>query len=98
MIDKSHRVHQSSRAAYRDLQEGGVILHLDTGQYHRVNATGRRIWSKLVGDTIDDLIDQMRGEFPQQPPDLDKDVIEFLHALYERGLIEVGQGQPDESP
>ncbi|HEY5578440.1 MAG TPA: PqqD family protein [Acidimicrobiia bacterium] len=89
MITQDSTVKQGNRAVYRDLREGGVVLHLDTAAYYRVNATGRLLWSLLEGRTVGEIVDEFRGRFDDPPADVEDDVLEFLGSLQERRLIEV---------
>ena len=82
-------VKQGKRAVYRDLKEGGVVLHLDTAAYYRVNATGRMLWSLLKERSVGEVVEEFRGHFEDPPPSVEGDVLEFLGSLEERDLIEV---------
>ena len=44
-------IRRGEQAVFRDLGEGqgGVILHLGSGQYHGLNATGCIIWDLIDG-------------------------------------------------
>ncbi len=80
------RVHKSARVAFRKTQEGGVLLHLDSGSYHGVNGVGALIWSALDGHTMDEIVDIVRSKVEDAPPDVGSDVQAFVDDLIERGL------------
>jgi len=68
------------RVVYRDLaaEEGGVLLHLDSGQYHGLNALGSMIWHLLEdGKKPSALVSELRGRLETLPPQLDEDVAGF---------------------
>ena len=93
MMDGSTTVRHSDRVVFRKLtgEEGGVLLHLDAGQYHGVNGVGAEIW-KLSEDapTRATLIERLRERLEDPPEDLAADVDGFLTDLSQRGLIDVG--------
>lgn len=92
MLDPSTTVRQNPRVAFRPLAEGegGVLLHLDTAQYHSVNVVGAAIWELAAeGPTLADLVRDLRTRLDDPPDELDADVDEFLGQLSERGLVEL---------
>jgi len=89
-IDPTAAPAKNENVAFRRLAEGegGVLLHLESGEYHGINEVGCLIWELLDGDrTIDRLVVAV-GEGVEDPPvDLADQVIAFLDSLRERGLI-----------
>ena len=80
-------------AVFRQLSaaEGAVVLNLETGEYHGVNAVGVLLWERLESAcTLADLVDEVRGRVADQPDALDDDVAAFVAALQQRGLVLVG--------
>jgi len=76
------------RVVYRDLADGGVLLHLDSGQYHSLNATGALIWKLIDGArTPPQIIDGLRAQLESSPDDLSSVVADFLDGLLTRDLI-----------
>ena len=68
--------------------EGGVLLHLETAQYHGVNAVGLLIWELLDGErSVRDVVDAVRERVQNAPPELESDVMTFLNDVHERGLV-----------
>jgi hypothetical protein len=82
------RLRRNPQVVYRELAgEGGVLLHLESAQYHGVNATGLTIWELLDGErTVADVVAALRGRLEDAPSTLDDDVVGFLAALSVRGL------------
>lgn len=82
------------RVVYRAYADGGgVLLDLDTSLYFAVNRIGGLIWELLgSGSSRSNLIEGVRAEFPDAPPELDDDVTVFLEELEQRGLITTEEG------
>jgi len=75
---------------YRDLAEGGVLLHLESGEYHGVNETGLALWNLLERpSTPEELRAGLEAEVEDAPAQLEQDVQAFLEALQARDLIVV---------
>jgi hypothetical protein len=93
MIDPSTIIRQDPRATFRRLADGqgGVVLHLDTSLYHGVNEIGAAIWELSAdGMAFAELVTALRARVDDPPADLEADVEEFVYALKERGLIQLG--------
>lgn len=73
-----------------DLGDEVVILDLESGQYHGVTDVGVRMW-QLVQDPIRvrDIRDRILEEYDVDASRCERDVIEFLGQLLERGLVEI---------
>lgn len=91
-------IRPTTSLAYQELADGlgGVLLHLETGQYHGVNSIGALVWS-LVGDgaRFGDLVDAVREQVEDPPADLTEDVAAFLAELQARNLISLEDGDDD---
>lgn len=91
-------IRPATSLAYQELADGlgGVLLHLETGQYHGVNSIGALVWS-LVGDgaRFEDLVDAVREQVEDPPADLTEDVAAFLTELEARDLITLEDGDDD---
>ena len=86
----SSRVKRNENVAFRRLAEGegGVLLHLETGQYHGINEVGCLIWEQLDEQRTVDEVAAAVGEGLEDPPDdLVDEVVAFLESLEERDLI-----------
>jgi len=97
-VNRSTVIRPATELAYQELADGvgGVLLHLESGQYHGVNSVGALVWS-LVGDrtTFGDLVDAVREQIDDAPPDLGDDVAAFLSDLQARNLITLEEGGSD---
>lgn len=89
-IDPSTAPAKNENVAFRRLAEGegGVLLHLESGEYHGINEVGCLIWELLDGErTIDGLVVAVAEGVEDPPADLADQVIAFLDSLRERHLI-----------
>ena len=89
-IVSESRVSQSAQVVARELSpdDGGVLLHLETAQYHGVNPIGLLIWELLDGQrTVGEVVETVRARVEGAPPELEADVLQFLNDVYERGLV-----------
>jgi hypothetical protein len=93
VIEPSTKIKRNERAVYRELTDGaGVVLNLDTSNYHGVNATGAVLWELTEpSPTFGELVATAMGRFENAPPELEDDVEEFVLALVERDLLELTQ-------
>jgi Coenzyme PQQ synthesis protein D (PqqD) len=89
-IDQSSHIRRNPRVAYRALgDEGGLLLHLDTSAYHRVNAMGGLIWAELgdEGTIFEDLVGRLEGRVDDPPAGLAAEASQFLTELRQRDLV-----------
>lgn len=89
-IGRESKLRKNPRVVYRHLAEhgGGVLLHLDSGQYHAVNETGSAIWELLDGHrTVGEVAEELSARVSDPPSEVDRDVELFLTAMRERGLV-----------
>jgi hypothetical protein len=100
MIEPGTMVRRSDRATFRQLEDGsGVILHLDTTQYHGVNQVGSAIWELTDRPrTFAELVEGLREQLDDPPSNLEGDVEEFLRALEQRNLISLAPQDLDADP
>ena len=77
MLQSDIPIARHPSVVYRDLAEGGVLLHLDSGQYHGVNDTGLAIWGLLERPST---LDELRAGLEAQKIERDQ-----VHRSLERG-------------
>jgi Coenzyme PQQ synthesis protein D (PqqD) len=86
------RVRKNPDVAYQALAEGegGVLLSLETGEYHGVNDTGGRIWNLIDGErTVAEIVAALRRELADAPESLEAEAAEFVDSLRSRRLVTV---------
>lgn len=88
-MDPSTVIKHSDKVVYRSIGSDGVLLHVETGQYHEINAVGCRIWELSAGNSVASVVSALENEFPDAPAELADEVVRFLADLSERGLVEL---------
>jgi len=69
-------------------EAGGVLLSLESGEYHGVNDVGWFIWDLIDGArTASEIAGAVRREFADVPPGLEDEVAGFLESLRARDLV-----------
>jgi len=92
MIDPTTRISRNPDVVYRSLEEeqGGVLLHLQSGAYHGLNHFGSLIWGLIENETrFGDLVDGVRAETEDAPASLDEDLSGFVEDLNARDLVQL---------
>ena len=90
-MNRAAPIKRNPKVAHRPLAEGGVLLHLDSGQYHGLNGVGLLVWGLLDGEpTFDRLLADLRGRLADPPDRLESDIDSFLDGLLSRDLIAEG--------
>ena len=83
-------VRRNPRAVFREVENGGLLLHLDTTAYHRVNRTGALIWVEIgEGQPVGGIVAAVRREMSEAPAATEDDVALYIEALASRDLITV---------
>jgi hypothetical protein len=91
-IGRDSRIRRNPKVTYRDLEDGGVLLHLESGAYHGLNSTGSAIWKLLDDDpTLEELSHRLRAALDDPPPTLDEDVLRFVQSMSARDLLSAGE-------
>lgn len=78
------------RVVHRDLAtgDGALLLHLDSGEYHGINATGSAIWKLIDGKrTVDEIAAALRAAVDDPPEGLLEEVRRFVSDLRARRLL-----------
>lgn len=86
----SSKPRQNPDVAYRALSadEGGVLLHLRSGQYHGVNELGLVVWELIDGErTVGEIVAAVRAQTDDAPPRLEDDIVGFLDDMRQLELV-----------
>ncbi len=94
-MEQGATVQRNPRVAFRQLEDGtGVLLHLDSTNYHGVNGVGALIWCLLDSPrTLGELVMELRSQLNDPPPNLADDVRTFLGDLEQRDLVSLSDEQ-----
>jgi len=88
------RVRRTDDVLATDIDDETVMMDIEQGRYFGVNETGARIWSLLAEPiVISDLCDRLSAEFDVAEEQCEQEVLDFLKAMLNRGLVKV---LPDE--
>lgn len=75
---------------YRAFVSETVVLNLDTGKYHGLNATGGRMLEVITTTaTVREAIQSLAEEYAHPVDRVEQDVERFCLDLAARGLIEI---------
>ena len=83
---------RTADAVFQNLagEDGAVLLHLGSGQYHTLNPVGARIWELLETPMSEaELTRQIVAEFEADDAAVAQDVKIFLGELLDRKLVHV---------
>jgi len=81
---------------YRSFPSETVVLNLQTGKYHGLNATAGRMLQELErAASVADAIGALEQIYDQPREVLERDVCGLCRALLQGGLIEVQGGPAD---
>lgn len=94
LIAENAVVRRNPRATYQVLDEGGLVTQLDTGRHHGLNPIGALIWSLSDGRTFAELVEAVKLEIIEPPPELAADMAEFIEALHNRRLVYLSDSAP----
>lgn len=77
---------------YREFPAETVMLNLETGKYHGLNATAGRMLDVLQqASSVGAAAAALSGEYGQPPALLERDLCVLCEALLERGLVELDE-------
>src|SRR5687767_14411248 len=91
----------SERQVSSDLGGEAVILHLESGVYHGLNAVGAAVWGLLREPrAVEEIQEAILAEFAVDAERCQRDLIALLRQFEAEGLIEVldaGRGERDDA-
>jgi hypothetical protein len=88
------KVKVPQHVVYRSFPSETVVLNLQTGKYHGLNATAGRMLEALErADCVRDAAAEMAAGYEQPQSVIEVDLCELCTSLLERGLIET-DGSP----
>jgi hypothetical protein len=90
------KVKVPQHVVYRSFPSETVVLNLQTGKYHGLNATAGRMLDALErADCVRDAATALAGAYGQPQSVIEADLCQLCASLLERGLIETdGSPQP----
>jgi Coenzyme PQQ synthesis protein D (PqqD) len=89
------KVKVPQHVVYRSFPSETVVLNLNTGKYHGLNATAGRMLDELTrAACVRDAASALADAYKQEQSVLERDVCELCQSLLQRGLIEI-DGSPE---
>ncbi len=84
------RIKVPQHVVYRSFPSETVVLNLQTGRYHGLNATAGSMLEALErAACVRDAAAAVAGEFGQEQSVVEQDMCELCNVLLARGLIEL---------
>lgn len=84
----SDKIQRNQNILSSQIDQEIVLFSEDNNAYYGLNATGSMIWDILETPIIvKNLILKMKDDFDESEEVIEKDVLEYLHPLIEKGLI-----------
>jgi hypothetical protein len=85
----THYQHSSATIFTEPEPGSGVVLQLDTGEYHQLNAVACYVWDLLETPTSGaSLVAKITEQYSAPEQEATQDVAELLASLLDRKLIE----------
>jgi hypothetical protein len=73
------------------LDEWLVMMDIDAGKYYLLDDVASVVWTRLAAPTsVADLVDELCSRYDVDPSRCEADVLPFLTALHEKGLVQQG--------
>jgi len=70
-----------------EFDDWAILFDPDTGKGFGMNPVSVFVWKRLDGaHTVAELIEQLRAECDEVPPEVEDDVRKFIQELLEKGL------------
>ena len=89
------RVRLPQHVVHRSFVAETVVLNLETGKYHGLNATAGRMLDALdVAPSVRAASAQVAEEYGQDPSDVEADIVAFCRDLLDRKLVEIVVADP----
>jgi hypothetical protein len=92
--EDKRRARIPDHVVHRDFPGETVVLNLETGQYHSLNATARRMLGALdESDSVGSATASLAREFGVSRDRIERDLLGLCTSLADRGLLELDDGQ-----
>ena len=84
---------------YTDLEDGAVLLHLQTRFYYSLNEVGKSIWRMLdTSESADDLVEKLMAEYDVDEGQTKEKMSTFLQELQREQLTVPHDGEVGSQP
>jgi GeoRSP system PqqD family protein len=88
MLNLDRYVTRDPDAAWREFEDGVVIVSPTESVMHSLNALGTEVWKLADGTlTIGEIIDTVMEEYEVDREEVERDVLQFCQTLSDKGMI-----------
>jgi hypothetical protein len=91
MIERSAVLRRTDDHVSAPLNEWLVMMDIDAGKYYMLDDVASYVWTRLAAPTsVADLVDALCSHYDVAPSRCEADILPFLTALHEKGLVQQG--------
>ena len=87
---RDRRVRVPDHVVFRDMAQETVLLNIQTGRYHGIDAIGARFFELMrSGDPLSSVVGVLAAEYKQPIDRIQNDLARFCEQMVDFGLIEL---------
>lgn len=87
-ITSQTSLRRSNKVLSSPVEDGTLLMDMDTGDYHHFDAVASRIWDQIDGKTsIGDICRSLQVEYDVEAETCQKDTIAFVKQARAAGLV-----------
>ena len=88
VFSRTARLAPQGHVEFRSVEEGGILVDLESGACFQLNRVGAQLWKRLsAGDTVGAAIDSLRQRYDVASEVLERDSLLLCDELLRVGLI-----------
>jgi hypothetical protein len=88
-------IHVPDHVAVREFDGESVALNLQSGNYFGLNSVAAQMFERLrTVHVAEETVDALAQEYGQEREVIERDLVELMRGLIERGLIALGGPPP----
>lgn len=89
-MNRDTTIVRTNKALVSSIEDELVMFDVNAGQYYGLNNVATTVWNHLETEkTVNELAQALTSEFDISVEECQKELLEFLPELEEKGLIEV---------
>ncbi|HDP69821.1 MAG TPA: PqqD family protein [Actinobacteria bacterium] len=89
MITLENCFQKSDKVPWRIIEGEAILVGVEQGEVIHLNDTAAEIWNAIdEKNTVKDIVNHILDEFEVEKEEAEKDVLELLDKLLEKGVIE----------
>jgi hypothetical protein len=82
------KVKFNEEVLFQNLEDGAVLLNINTEQYFGLDEVGTSIWNSLnETDSVEETYQKLLDEYEVEPEQLNKDLYDLINKLVEHQLL-----------